>query len=79
MKTNNSFARVGLLALAALLLLASGVLAQAPTGDVTGRVMADGKSLPGVTVTATSPSLQGSSRRRDRRQWCLQAGLPARR
>ncbi len=60
MKTNNSFARVGLLALAAILLLASGALAQAPTGDVTGRVMADGKALPGVTVTATSPSLQGS-------------------
>ena len=60
MKTNNSFARVGMLALAALLLLASSVFAQAPTGDVTGRVMADGASLPGVTVTATSPSLQGS-------------------
>jgi outer membrane receptor protein involved in Fe transport len=60
MKTNNSFARVGLLALAALLLLVPSVLAQAPTGDLTGRVMADGKTLPGVTVTAASPSLQGS-------------------
>ncbi len=60
MKTNHSFARVGLLALAALLLLVPSVLAQAPTGDLTGRVMADGASLPGVTVTATSPSLQGS-------------------
>ena len=60
MKTNNSFARVGLLALAALLLLASSVFAQAPTGDLTGRVMADGKTLPGVTVSAASPSLQGS-------------------
>ena len=60
MKTNNSFARVGLLALAALLLLSSSVLAQAPTGDVTGRVTAEGKALPGVTVTATSPTLQGS-------------------
>ncbi len=60
MKTNNSFARVGLLALAALLLLTTSVLAQAPTGDVVGRVIAEGKSLPGVTVTATSGALQGS-------------------
>ena len=60
MKTNHSFTRVGLLALAALLLLASSVLAQVPTGDVTGRVTAEGKALPGVTVTASSAALQGS-------------------
>lgn len=36
-------------------------LAQTPTGTLTGRVMAeDGSPLPGVTVTVTSPNLQGS-------------------
>ncbi len=31
-----------------------------PTGKLTGKVTADGEALPGVTVTATSPNLQGS-------------------
>ncbi len=31
-----------------------------PTGKLTGKVTADGESLPGVTVTVTSPNLQGS-------------------
>lgn len=36
-------------------------LGQTPTGTLTGRVVAeDGSALPGVTVTVTSPSLQGS-------------------
>lgn len=35
-------------------------LAQTPTGTLTGRVTADdGSALPGVTVTVTSPRLQG--------------------
>ncbi len=43
-----------------LLLCASGAGAQLPTGTISGRVTsADGLSLPGVTVTVTSPSLQG--------------------
>ena len=47
------------LALAALCLLASVALAQT-TASVTGTVIHQGGPLPGVTVTATSPSLQGS-------------------
>lgn len=44
----------------ALLLTAIPVLAQIPTGTVSGRVTsAEGEALPGVTVTVTSPSLQG--------------------
>jgi Carboxypeptidase regulatory-like domain len=45
----------------ACLLIASGVFAQGnPTGTVSGRVMSqDGAALPGVTVTAKSPNLQG--------------------
>ena len=31
-----------------------------PTGTITGRVNAEGSSLPGVTVTVASPSLQGT-------------------
>src|SRR5262245_11521284 len=49
--------------LACLIALASGTRAYAQgaqTGTITGTVQsADGLSLPGVTVTATSPSLQG--------------------
>ncbi len=46
----------------ACMLLAVNVLAQGnPTGTVTGRVIGqDGVALPGVTVTATSPNLQGA-------------------
>jgi hypothetical protein len=41
-------------------LVALPLLAQVPTGNITGHVT-DGKdALPGVTVTATSPNLQGS-------------------
>ncbi len=41
-------------------LVALPLLAQVPTGNITGHVT-DGKdALPGVTVTVTSPNLQGS-------------------
>ncbi len=47
--------------LAAGLLLAPQVMAQNPTGTLTGTVTDDsGAGLPGVTVTATSPKLQGA-------------------
>jgi hypothetical protein len=49
-----------LLLLAALLASASQAYAQATTGTISGRVVSsDGQSLPGVTVTTTSPMLQG--------------------
>ena len=45
----------------ALLLTALPMLAQLPTGTITGKVAsAEGEALPGVTVTVTSPSLQGT-------------------
>jgi outer membrane receptor protein involved in Fe transport len=41
-------------------LVAAGALAQSiPTSTLTGKVVAEGAPLPGVLVTATSPSLQG--------------------
>jgi hypothetical protein len=43
------------------LLAALPMLAQIPTGTMSGHVSSpDGQALPGVTVTVTSPSLQGS-------------------
>ena len=42
-----------------LVLVAAPVLAQNPTGTVTGRVMQDQGPLPGVTITASSPAMQG--------------------
>src|SRR6185295_5756726 len=50
-----------LLAIVASLGLAAAGFAQGnPTGTVSGRVMTqDGSGLPGATVTATSPNLQG--------------------
>ncbi len=43
-----------------LLLWTTGAGAQVPTGTLSGRLTSsDGLSLPGVTVTVTSPSLQG--------------------
>jgi outer membrane receptor for ferrienterochelin and colicin len=38
----------------------SSLFAQATTGNILGTVTSEGKPLPGVTVTVTSPSLQGS-------------------
>jgi hypothetical protein len=50
------------LAVLAMMLLASvSVLAQSSvTGTLTGSVTSDGAPLPGATITATSPQLQGS-------------------
>jgi outer membrane receptor for ferrienterochelin and colicin len=52
--------RSTLLSLALALLLAWPALAQIPTGRLSGHVTSDGKPLPGVSVTATSPNLQGT-------------------
>ncbi len=59
------------LVLAALLTLATAASASAqgnPTGTMSGRVLSDAGALPGVTVTATSPNLQGSRARPSRRK-----------
>ncbi|HEX2643371.1 MAG TPA: TonB-dependent receptor [Thermoanaerobaculia bacterium] len=49
------------LSLAAAVLVTAPVLAQGiPTGTLAGRVTSAGEALPGVTVTVTSPALQGS-------------------
>lgn len=48
-------------ALGCALLLALPAFSQGnPTGKLTGRVISEGQPLPGVSVTATSPALQGS-------------------
>ena len=48
-------------ALLASLAMASSAVAQgSPTGTISGRVNSDAGALPGVTVMATSPALQGS-------------------
>ncbi len=45
----------------AFLLASMPHVAQLPTGTVSGKVTsAEGEALPGVTVTVSSPSLQGS-------------------
>ena len=44
----------------AMLLCAAALGAQSTTGTLVGTVTSDGKPLPGVTVTVTSPALQGS-------------------
>jgi hypothetical protein len=44
----------------AMLLCAAALVAQSTTGTLVGTVTSDGKPLPGVTVTVTSPALQGS-------------------
>ena len=50
-----------LLAFAAVALIATPALAQNPTGTLTGVVTGpDGAALPGVTITAESPNLQGA-------------------
>ena len=49
-----------LLSVVSLILIAAAAGAQVPTGTISGRVLStDEAPLPGVTVTATSPSLQG--------------------
>ena len=48
------------LSVVSLILLAATAGAQVPTGTISGRVLStDEAPLPGATVTATSPSLQG--------------------
>src|SRR5512140_2412984 len=47
----------------AVALLVVGATANAqglPTATISGRVINEGQGLPGVSVTATSPALQGS-------------------
>jgi outer membrane receptor protein involved in Fe transport len=49
-----------LLAVCCLVVMAGTAAAQVPTGTISGRVLdQDGAAVPGVTVTATSPNLQG--------------------
>ncbi|HEY0788270.1 MAG TPA: carboxypeptidase regulatory-like domain-containing protein, partial [Thermoanaerobaculia bacterium] len=45
--------------LLALALVAGSLLGQGTTSALTGRVVHEGEGLPGVTVTITSPSMQG--------------------
>jgi hypothetical protein len=53
--------RAVLLGLVCALLVALPALSQGnPTGKLSGRVTSEGEALPGVTVTVTSPNLQGS-------------------
>ena len=47
-------------ALATMLLVAVPIFAQATLGNLTGTVIMDGAPLPGVTVTISSPALQGT-------------------
>ena len=44
----------------AFLLVAGGAIGQGTTGVLNGTVMHEGAPLPGVTITITSPALQGS-------------------
>lgn len=46
--------------LLAIAMLAAPVLAQIPTGTLTGKITNDGQPLPGATVTAKAPQLQGA-------------------
>jgi hypothetical protein len=49
------------LAAVCLAVMTAAADAQVPTGAISGRVLdQSGDPVPGVTVTATSPSLQGS-------------------
>lgn len=50
--------RAGFLAMALLVLVAATAMAQT-TGTLSGNVTSDGTPMPGVLVTASSPSLQG--------------------
>jgi outer membrane receptor protein involved in Fe transport len=52
------FRRLGFMLLS-LLLLSTGLYAQGTTSNLTGEVRMDGNPMPGVTVTISSPALQG--------------------
>ena len=52
--------RFWLVALVLPLLMATALVAQIPTSTISGRVINEGQGLPGVTVTAKSPALQGT-------------------
>ena len=52
--------RIWLVALILPVLMASVLVAQIPTSMISGRVINEGQGLPGVTVTAKSPALQGA-------------------
>ncbi len=55
------FMKTGLAFAGAVLMLASVALAQSTTGTISGRVVdAQGLPVPGVTIVATSPNLQGT-------------------
>jgi outer membrane receptor for ferrienterochelin and colicin len=57
---HTQFVKTWLAVAAAILLVAAGASAQTTTGTVSGRVIdSQGLALPGVTVSATSPNLQG--------------------
>lgn len=51
--------KISLWCLALILAMTSGLLAQGTTGSLTGTVTHGGAALPGVTVTISSPALQG--------------------
>ena len=52
--------RTWLVVLVLPLLMASVLVAQVPTSTIVGRVINEGQGLPGVTVVAKSPALQGT-------------------
>ena len=54
-----------MLAVVGALSIAAAAAAQTTTGTISGRVIdAQGGALPGATVSAKSPNLQGTSTRR---------------
>lgn len=61
MRRSSNWGILLLLVAAVALIATPAALAQNPTGTLTGTVTGpDGAALPGVTVTATSPNLQGA-------------------
>ena len=52
--------RLTLLCFMVILATAGSLSAQGTTGSLAGTVMHEGAPLPGVTVTITSPALQGT-------------------
>ena len=60
------------LAVIGVLALAGGATAQTTTGTISGRVLdIQEAALPGTTVTATSPNLQGKQGSGDLGEWRL--------